>query len=78
MNYESPSTGNKHAIVNAIVVHAYNCLDEEVSFVSELGTTREGTEPEENQAVLSMTELQCPSSEEEMSTDKGKGYYLLL
>ena len=60
----------QHHCCSCILLH----LDEEVSFVRELGTTREGTETEQNQAVLSMTELQCSSSEEETSTDKGKEY----
>ena len=48
------------------------CLDEEVSFVSESETTREDTEREEDQTVLSMTELQYSSSEEEELSDKGE------
>ena len=48
-------------------------IDEEVSFVSELGATGERPEREESQAVLSMTELQSSSSEGEMSSDKGNG-----
>lgn len=52
-------------------MHVHYYVDEEVSFVSELGATREEKE-EENVTVLSMTELQySSSSEEEVLTDEG-------
>ena len=73
MNYETPSTGNILYYLMLLLPMLIVCLDEEVSFVSELGTTGEGPEREESQAVLSMTELQSSSSEGEMSSDKGNG-----
>lgn len=73
MNYETPSTGNILYYLMLLSSMLIICLDEEVSFVSALGTTGEGPEREESQAVLSMTELQSSSSEGEMSSDKGNG-----